>query len=180
MSNRIPTGIPGVSIHEMVVHGDQRGWLSESYREEWFDGIKFVQENTVFSKANVFRGLHYQIDKPQGKLLSVLAGQIVDVIVDIRPKSVTFKERLCVDLVEGKAIWIPPGIAHGFYAPEPSVVCYKLTEYYNPEGQRVLYWNDPNIKKGFQGFAENLILSERDKNGAAFEEILSELNLHFG
>jgi len=148
-----PTSIPDVILVKPRVFGDHRGFFLESYVKSRFAaaGInaEFVQDNHSKSGQGVLRGLHYQIRQPQGKLVRVTAGEVFDVAVDLRCSSPTFGQwvgaRLSADNFQ--MLWIPPGFAHGFYvlSPEGAEFQYKCTDYYAPEHERVLLWNDPAI-----------------------------------
>jgi dTDP-4-dehydrorhamnose 3,5-epimerase len=147
-----PTKIPDVLLIKPKVFEDPRGFFLESYREDRFieAGInrKFVQENHSESHRGVLRGLHYQIRQAQGKLVRVVSGEIFDVAVDIRRSSPAFGRWVGIVLsAENRyQLWIPPGFAHGFYVlSERAEVIYKVTDYYAPEWDRSLLWNDPQI-----------------------------------
>ena len=151
----IQTTIPDVLLFKPKMFGDNRGFFMETFRQEWLaeNGINFnfVQDNHSSSSKGVLRGLHYQIQKPQGKLVRVIQGEVFDVAVDLRRNSPTFGKSVGVILSkENKNIlWVPPGFAHGFLVlTESAEFCYKCTEYYAPEHERSLLWNDPvlNIK----------------------------------
>jgi dTDP-4-dehydrorhamnose 3,5-epimerase len=170
-----PTRIPEVLVIEPKVFEDPRGFFFESYNRRTFrEAIgfagEFVQDNQSFSVRNVLRGLHYQHRKPQGKLVTVLAGEIFDVAVDMRRSSPTFGQCASVNLSGGshRLLWIPPGFAHGFLVlSEHALVQYKVTEYYAPDDERTLFWNDPelDIQWPLDGEA---ILSEKDQRGVRF------------
>jgi dTDP-4-dehydrorhamnose 3,5-epimerase len=173
----IPTKIPDVAILEPKVFYDERGFFFESYNRQNFTEIaghvvNFVQDNHSRSKQNVLRGLHYQIQQPQGKLVRVIVGSIFDVAVDIRKSSPTFGQWVGCELsAENKhQIWIPPGFAHGFVVlSEFAEVLYKTTDYYAPQYERCILWNDPNLAIDWQ-FAGNPILSAKDQAGKPFLE----------
>ena len=147
------THIPDVLIFEPKVFGDDRGFFYESFNERRFaelTGIEasFVQDNHSKSARNVLRGLHYQIQQPQGKLVRVVAGEVFDVAVDIRKNSATFGHWVGVILsAENKRqLWVPPGFAHGFVVTSESAeFLYKTTDYWAPEHERSILWNDPAI-----------------------------------
>lgn len=171
------TEIPDVIIIEPKVFGDDRGFFYESFNAHRFaedtgvDAV-FVQDNHSKSAQNVLRGLHYQIQHPQGKLVRVTAGEVFDIAVDIRRSSPTFGRWLGVVLsAENKRqLWIPPGFAHGFLVTSPSAeFLYKTTDYYAPEHERCLLWNDPIIGIDWPLSAEPL-LSAKDKLGKLFSE----------
>lgn len=145
----IETAIPDLLIFEPRVFGDERGFFVETFRESHFTqrGIEahFVQDNHSASSKGVLRGLHYQIKQPQGKLVRVIAGEVYDVAVDLRRSSPTFGRHVGTHLsAENKKIfWVPPGFAHGFLVlSERAEFVYKCTEYYAPEHDRSLLWND--------------------------------------
>ena len=170
--NIIPLAIPDVLIIEPKVFGDDRGFFFESFNHAKFEAaigmqVKFVQDNHSKSAENVLRGMHYQIQHPQGKLVRVVQGVVFDVAVDIRKKSPTFGqwvgEVLSAD--SKKQLWIPEGFAHGFVVlSKTAEFLYKTTDYYAPEFERCIAWNDPEIaiKWPINGAA---ILSAKDKLG---------------
>lgn len=172
-----PTEISEVLVLESKVFSDERGFFLESYNRRKFNeatGLKvdFVQDNQSFSVRNVLRGLHYQIRQPQGKLVQVLAGEIFDVVVDLRRSSPTFKKWTGTNLSAGthRALWVPPGFAHGFLVvSEHAIVQYKATDFYAPEHERVLHWNDPalNIRWPLETAP---LLSPRDAKGVLLAE----------
>ncbi len=149
----IPTFIPEVLIVEPKVHGDARGFFFESYNESAFrdaTGVSpvFVQDNHSRSAKGVLRGLHYQVRQPQGKLVRVVRGSAFDVAVDVRKKSPTFGRWVGVELSEQnhRQLWIPEGFAHGFLVTSESAdFVYKATDYYAPQHERCIAWNDPKI-----------------------------------
>ena len=168
--NIIPTKIPDVVIIEPRVFGDDRGFFLESYNERAFaeaTGVTthFVQDNHSRSRQNVLRGLHYQIQQPQGKLVRVVVGSVFDVAVDIRKSSPTFGQWVsCMLSAENKRLfWVPPGFAHGFLVlSEVAEFLYKTTDYYAPEHERSILWNDPDL--GIDWPMEGTpILSGKDK-----------------
>ncbi|NJD34880.1 MAG: dTDP-4-dehydrorhamnose 3,5-epimerase [Betaproteobacteria bacterium] len=148
----IPTSIPEVVLLEPKVFGDERGFFYESWNKRTFaeSGIAadFVQDNHSKSRKNVLRGLHYQIEHAQGKLVRVTAGEVYDVAVDLRRSSPTFGQWVGFTLsAEDKRMaWIPPGFAHGFCVTSDSAeFLYKTTDYYSPAHERTLLWNDPQL-----------------------------------
>ena len=171
----VRTEIPEVLLLEPRVFEDARGVAFESYNRRTFkeaSGLDplFVQENRSTSRRNVLRGLHYQIQKSQGKLVSVLRGEIYDVAVDLRRGSPTFGKwvgfRLAAD--ERRMAWIPRGFAHGFLAlSEPAEVLYKLDELWAPEHERTIAWNDPTIGVRWPLQGEP-VLSDKDRRGTPF------------
>jgi dTDP-4-dehydrorhamnose 3,5-epimerase len=166
------TAIPDVLIIEPKVFGDQRGFFFESFNQEAFNHVtglnaKFVQDNHSRSGKGVLRGLHYQIQQPQGKLVRVVSGEVLDVAVDIRRSSPTFGKAVSV-LLSGenhKQLWVPAGFAHGFVVlSETADFLYKTTDYYAPAFERCILWNDPAIGIDWQ-LAEQPKLSGKDALG---------------
>jgi dTDP-4-dehydrorhamnose 3,5-epimerase len=147
-----PAGIPDVLVVEPEVHGDERGFFLETWHAARYAeagiGLPFVQDNHSRSVHGTLRGLHYQIDRPQGKLVRVITGEIFDVAVDLRRSSPTFG-RWVGAVLSGdhrRQLWVPPGFAHGFYVTSESAdVIYKCTDYYAREHDRTLRWNDPEV-----------------------------------
>ena len=168
-----PTKIPDVFIIEPKVFGDERGFFFESFNQKNFTektGItsEFVQDNHSRSVKGVLRGLHYQIQQTQGKLLRVIAGEIFDVAVDMRKSSPNFGEWVgCILSAENKRqFWIPPGFAHGFLVTSDiAEVLYKTTDYYAPEYERSLLWNDPDLGIDWPLEGITPILSVKDQAG---------------
>jgi dTDP-4-dehydrorhamnose 3,5-epimerase len=164
--------IPDVLIIEPKVFGDERGFFFESFNQKRFEeltGVKshFVQDNHSRSAQYVLRGLHYQIRQPQGKLVRVTAGEVFDVCVDLRKHSETFGHSVAVMLSaqNHRQLWIPPGFAHGFLVVSSHAeFLYKTTDYYAPEHERSLLWNDPALGIDWPLTAEPL-LSAKDKIG---------------
>jgi dTDP-4-dehydrorhamnose 3,5-epimerase len=149
----IPTAIPEVLIIEPKVFGDERGFFFESFNSQQFAeligrDVHFVQDNHSRSAKNVLRGLHYQIQQPQGKLVRVVQGKVFDVAVDIRRSSPTFGQHVGVELsAENKRLfWVPEGFAHGFVVlSDTADFLYKTTNYWSPEFERSIAWNDPAL-----------------------------------
>ena len=149
----IATAIPDVLIIEPKVFGDERGFFFESFNHRQFAelvgrDVNFVQDNHSRSAQNVLRGLHYQIQQPQGKLVRVVQGAVFDVVLDIRKSSATFGQHVALELsAENKQmLWIPKGFAHGFMViSETAEFLYKTTDYYAPEYERSVAWNDPAL-----------------------------------
>ncbi|MFT6270727.1 MAG: dTDP-4-dehydrorhamnose 3,5-epimerase [Alphaproteobacteria bacterium] len=170
------TSIPDVKIIIPKVFGDERGFFMETFREDWFkqevDNVDFVQDNHSKSAKGILRGLHYQTEKTQGKLLRVTSGEVYDVAVDMREYSTTFGQHVGVILSEDnhRQLWVPAGFAHGFYVmSESAEFVYKCTEYYAPEFEVSVAWDDPflDIKWPFvNGQAPSL--SAKDADGTAF------------
>ena len=172
----IPTSLSGVVILEPRVFGDERGFFLESYNEKAFAEVgivgKFVQDNHSSSRRNVLRGLHYQIKQSQGKLVRVVEGEILDVAVDVRRSSPTFGgwEAVRLSSENKRMLWIPVGFAHGFRViSERAQVLYKTTDYYAPQHERTLAWNDPDLKIKWELDGQPIV-SEKDQRGTAFRE----------
>jgi len=173
---KISTPLEGVFVLEPKVFGDTRGFFMESYNERAMSeaGIhqRFVQDNHSYSTRNVVRGLHYQIQHVQGKLVRVVIGEILDVAVDLRRSSLTFGQWSAVTLSAGNKhmLWIPPGFAHGFRVlSEDAHVLYKATDYYVPEAERTLAWNDPELAIDWQLTSEPVV-SGKDQRGTRFRD----------
>lgn len=170
-----PTAIPDVVVVEPVVHRDRRGffletWHAEKYRQAGLD-VGFVQDNHSGSVANTLRGLHYQIEHPQGKLVRVTAGEIFDVAVDLRRSSPTFGKWVGVTLSARNRLqlWVPPGFAHGYYVTgDGAEVVYKCTDAYFEEHERTLRWNDPVVGITWP-LAGPPLTSGKDAAGLPFE-----------
>ena len=149
----IPTAIPDVLILEPNVFGDARGFFFESWNQRAFDAavgrpVRFVQDNHSASARNVLRGLHYQLKQSQGKLVRVAAGEVYDVAVDLRRSSPTFGKAVgeILSVENRRMMWVPEGFAHGFAVlSERAEFLYKTTDYYAPEHERTLLWNDPAL-----------------------------------
>ncbi len=174
---KIETSLPGVFVLEPRVFGDERGFFLESYSERVFAELgiqeKFRQDNHSYSTRNVLRGLHYQIKQVQGKLVRVAVGEILDVAVDVRRGFPTFGKWEAVTLSgeNKRMIWIPPGFAHGFRViSEAAHVLYKATDYYAPEYERTLAWNDPDVKIDWKLKAEPIV-SAKDQRGISLREV---------
>lgn len=173
----IQTAIPEVVILEPKVFGDARGFFFESYNENAFAAAtglrpRFVQDNHSRSAKNVLRGLHYQIEQPQGKLVRVAAGEVFDVAVDIRKSSPTFGQWVGVMLSaeNRRMMWVPEGFAHGFVVlSEFAEFLYKTTDFYAPEHERCIRWDDPDIGVDWplQGAP---LLSAKDGRGTPFKD----------
>lgn len=172
--NAISTAIADLLILEPKVFGDDRGFFFESFNERRFldaiqasEPIHFVQDNHSKSARNVLRGLHYQIRQPQGKLVRVVAGEVFDVVVDLRRSSPAFGKWVGVTLSADnkRQLWVPPGFAHGFVVTSESAeFLYKTTDYWAPEHERCIAWNDPAI--GIDWPIDTApSLSEKDRNG---------------
>jgi dTDP-4-dehydrorhamnose 3,5-epimerase len=174
--NVVETSLPGVLIIEPKVFGDERGffmetWNGRRYEEAGLPG-RFVQDNLSYSARGVLRGLHFQNPQPQGKLVSVLRGEVFDVAVDVRVGSPTFGEWTSVTLsAENKRqFYVPPDFAHGFLVTgEDAIFCYKCTDYYVPSSEGILLWNDPEI--GIEWPTDAPTLSERDGKAPPLREM---------
>jgi dTDP-4-dehydrorhamnose 3,5-epimerase len=166
------TAIPGLLLLEPAIHEDERGFFFESFNQKRFEdatglNIRFVQDNHSRSVKRVLRGLHYQIRRPQGKLLRVTAGEVFDVAVDLRRSSPTFGKFVGIVLsaANKKQLWIPEGFAHGYLVlSDAAEVLYKTTDYYAPEHERCLIWNDPDVGIDWPKVGEP-ILSAKDRLG---------------
>ena len=171
----ISTKIPDVLLLEPFVFRDERGffletWNAQTFRNEVKLDVQFVQDNHSRSACGVLRGLHYQVRQPQGKLVRVARGRIFDVAVDLRKSKPTFGRWVSQELSEDnhRQLWVPPGFAHGFLVlSEVADVLYKTTDYYAPECERCLIWNDPQIAVDWPRNHAPL-LSAKDRSGIAF------------
>lgn len=176
----IPTNIADVFIVEPKVIDDEFGWCMESFNAEEFGialgrGISFVQENQAFSNQWTLRGIHYQKEQPQGKLVSVVQGLIFDVVVDTREKSETYGQWFGAELSElnHKQIWLPPGLAHGFLVLSSTAeVLYKVTDYYHPQSEVCLAWNDSEVAIQWPlPDGVHPILSAKDRRGLSLKQL---------
>jgi dTDP-4-dehydrorhamnose 3,5-epimerase len=173
----VQTAIPEVLIIEPQVFGDERGFFFESFNQQKFEsltGVKanFVQDNHSKSAVNVLRGLHYQIQQPQGKLVRVVAGEVFDVAVDLRRQSKTFGKWVGVILSgeNKRQLWVPPGFAHGFVVlKDGTEFLYKTTDYYAPQHERCIRWDDPEIGIEWP-LAGEPVLSGKDQLGLALSQ----------
>jgi dTDP-4-dehydrorhamnose 3,5-epimerase len=172
------TAIPDLLIIEPKVFGDDRGFFFESFNQRRFTELtgitdSFVQDNHSKSARNVLRGLHYQIRQPQGKLVRVIAGEVLDIAVDVRRSSPSFGKAVSVRLsAENKTmLWIPKGFAHGFVVLSDSAeFLYKTTDYWAPEHERCIIWNDPDLNIDWQLGGATPLLSGKDQVGKRFAE----------
>ena len=168
------TELADVLVLEPKVFPDARGHFLETYNRRAFRDavgldVEFVQDNQSFSVRNVLRGLHYQIRQTQGKLVQVLAGEIYDVVVDLRRRSPTFGRWTAVELSAAthRMLWVPQGFAHGFLVrSEQALVQYKVTDDYAPEHERTLLWNDPEL--GIRWPTDAPVLNDKDRRGTPF------------
>lgn len=173
----IPTNIPDVLIIEPTVYGDDRGFFYESFNQRLWNeatglNCEFVQDNHSRSVKNVLRGLHYQINHPQGKLVRVTVGEVFDVAVDIRQKSPTFGQWVGVTLTAAnkRQLWVPEGFAHGFVVvSDVAEFLYKTTDYWYPEFERSIIWNDPLLAIEWPLEGEP-VLAKKDAAGSSFAE----------
>lgn len=165
------------STHYLNKFKDNRGFFYESFSRDLSKQMEksFVQDNISFSKAGVIRGLHYQWDKPMGKLIHVISGSIIDHIVDIRENSEYYGKSYKFELNDknSKILWVPPGYAHGFEALQDSVVMYKCTSYYNQIGEGCINFFDKNLNLNLIIDQKDVIISEKDKKGVTWEEYKS-------
>ncbi len=165
--------IPDVVIMEPKTFGDHRGFFMETFRDSFFRqkvaDVSFVQDNHSKSSQGILRGLHYQINQPQGKLVRVISGEVFDVAVDLRRSSPTFKRWIGVELSaeNRKILWVPPGFAHGFYVLSTKAeFVYKCTEYYAPEHERCVKWDDLDIGINWPIIPKTIpVLSPKDEAG---------------
>ena len=174
------TDIEGVYIIEPVLHGDERGYFMESFSERDFEAqtslnVRFVQDNESRSRKGVLRGLHFQREPyAQAKLVRVVQGRVLDVAVDIRPESPTFGKYVATELsgTNHRQMFIPKGFAHGYVVLEDDTVFqYKCDEYYHPEAEGGIAWNDPQIAVAWGVAESEVILSEKDKHRPLLNEL---------
>ena len=176
--NVIETEIPEVLLIEPKVFGDERGFFMESFNQRNFSektgvNLEFVQDNHSRSSQGVLRGLHYQIQQAQGKLLRATLGEIFDVAVDIRKNSPNFGKWVgyLLSAENKRQLWVPPGFAHGFFVvSETADVLYKTTDYYAPEYERSILWNDSEIGISWPINGIEVKLSQKDKDGTTLKE----------
>jgi dTDP-4-dehydrorhamnose 3,5-epimerase len=171
------TALPGVLVLTPAVYRDNRGAFLETWNlrrmEEAGLPTTWVQDNFSISKKNVLRGIHYQIIQPQGKLVRVAYGAVLDVAVDLRRSSSHFGKHVAVELSEenGRMLWIPPGFGHAFLALTETVgFSYKVTDYYSAAGERTILWDDPELAIAWPVDAASVIVSEKDAQGTKFRE----------
>ena len=176
--NVVSLAIPEVLSIEPVVHGDDRGFFLESWHAARYGAagiaLPFVQDNHSRSVRGTLRGLHYQLEQPQGKLVRVTAGEVFDVAVDLRRSSPTFGQWVSAVLSDAnrRQLWVPPGFAHGFYVLSPSAdLLYKCTEYYAPEHDRTLHWDDADVGIRWPLVeGRSPLLSAKDAAGSCFRD----------
>jgi dTDP-4-dehydrorhamnose 3,5-epimerase len=167
------TALPGVLLLTPTIFSDDRGFFFETFnlRRMAEAGLpaNWTQDNFSVSKKNVLRGIHYQITQPQGKLVRVTHGAVLDVAVDLRRSSATFGKHVAVELSgeNGEMLWIPEGFGHGFLVlSEVAGFAYKVTDYYSPAGERTIVWNDPDLAIPWPVEPADVIVSEKDQKGA--------------
>jgi dTDP-4-dehydrorhamnose 3,5-epimerase len=170
----IPTSLPGILLIEPRVFADERGFFMETFQARKFAeagiSVEFVQDNHSGSERGSLRGLHYQIHQAQGKLVRAVVGEVFDVVVDLRRSSPAFGkwEGFCLSDEKKQQLWVPPGYAHGFYVLSSwAEVIYKTTDFYAPQWERTLLWNDPalGIEWPLSKAGDQVILSEKDAQG---------------
>ncbi len=172
-----PTAIADVMVIEPKLFGDARGFFFESFNQKAFNeatglDVQFVQDNHSRSAKGVLRGLHYQLQQPQGKLVRVVRGVVFDVAVDIRPGSTTFGQWVGIELSEDnhKQFWVPPGFAHGFIVLSDSAdFLYKTSDYYAPQHERCIAWNDPDLAIAWPDVGMAPLLSAKDQAGSSLK-----------
>lgn len=181
--NILPTTIPDVVLIEPKVFGDARGFFMETWHKQKYSqlglDVDFVQDNHSRSTKGVLRGLHYQLQNPQGKLVRVVTGTVFDVAVDIRKGSPTFAQWVGVTLSEDnhRQLYIPPGFAHGFCVLSDSAdFLYKCTEFYAPQDEHGILWNDPNI--GIEWPGHDFIISEKDNGNPLLNQATNNLPVY--
>ena len=171
------TSLPGVLVLTPRIFRDDRGHFFETYNQrvmaEAGMPVLWPQDNFSLSKRNVLRGIHYQVTQPQGKLVRVTHGAVLDVAVDLRRSSATFGKHVAVELSGENAqmLWVPPGFGHGFLVlSEVAGFAYKVTDYYSPAGERTIAWNDPDIAISWPVSTADAIVSDKDQKGALLRD----------
>lgn len=173
-----PTNIPDVLMIEPKFFGDERGFFFESFNQREFESainqsVRFVQDNHSKSKRGVLRGLHYQLEHTQGKLVRVTKGAVFDVVVDLRQSSATFAQWVGVELSEHnrKQLWIPSGFAHGFLVlSDEAEFLYKTTDYYHPQSEQSIVWNDTTLKIQWPEIGITPLLNPKDAQGMVWDQ----------
>lgn len=176
----VNTSIPEVKIIEPQVFGDSRGFFSETYRDEWFKqnvaNVSFVQDNHSMSSKGILRGMHYQTQNTQGKLVRVISGEVYDVAIDMRENSSSFGQWFgtLLSAENKRQMWVPAGFAHGFYVTSPTAeFVYKCTDYYAPQFEKSVLWNDPALNIDWPiDKGDSPQLSEKDIAGDLFADAL--------
>jgi len=170
------TKLQGVLVLEPACFRDSRGLLMETFNQARMASLglptDFKQDNFSLSRASVVRGIHYQIGKPQGKLVRVVTGEALDVVVDLRRSSPTFGQHVSIELSgdAAKMVWIPEGFGHGFSVlSEHVALTYKVTDYYSGVSERTILWNDPALGIDWRVAAEDAVLSDKDRAGVRFD-----------
>ncbi len=175
----IDTKIPDVKIIEPTVFGDERGFFMETWNQKRFEEVvtgkptSFVQDNHSKSRKGILRGLHYQTENTQGKLVRVISGEVFDVAVDIRKGSPTFGKWVgeYLSAENKRQLWVPEGFAHGFYVTsEEAEFVYKCTDFYNPDAEHSIVWNDAELTIDWPTNGEEPLLAEKDRLGVSFME----------
>jgi dTDP-4-dehydrorhamnose 3,5-epimerase len=171
------TSLAGVLVLTPKIYRDSRGAFCETWNQRSMTDVgvptNWVQDNFSVSKKNVLRGIHYQVIQPQGKLVRVTHGAVLDVAVDLRRNSPTFAKHVAVELSgeNGLMLWIPVGFGHAFLTlTEEAGFTYKVTDYYSPIGERTIVWNDPELAIPWPITQEHVILSDKDRSGATLQE----------
>lgn len=173
-----PTAIPDVLVIEPTVFGDDRGWFFESFNEKDFSAavgksVSFVQDNHSSSKKGVLRGLHYQMEQTQGKLVRVCHGAVFDIAVDLRRSSLTFGKWMGVELSaeNKKQLWVPPGFAHGFLVlSETAEFLYKTTDYWHAGSEKCIVWNDETLNIQWPNLGMRPVLNPKDAAGLTWND----------
>jgi dTDP-4-dehydrorhamnose 3,5-epimerase len=170
------TSLPGVLIVTPRIHSDSRGAFWETWNLKAFESAglpaTWFQDNFSVSTKNVVRGIHYQVIQPQGKLVRAAFGAVLDIAVDLRRNSPCFGKHVAVELSEenGRMLWIPEGFGHAFLVlSDRAGFAYKVTDYYNPKGERTIVWNDPDLAIPWPINPEEAVVSEKDANGATLQ-----------
>lgn len=176
LMNKIETSLPGLFIVEPRIFPDARGFFLETYNQRTMAELgiteAFVQDNHSFSAHKVLRGLHYQVERPQGKLVRVIVGEVLDVAVDLRKNSATFGKWEAIRLSgeNKRSLWIPPGFAHGFLVRSDGAhLLYKVTDFYSADFERTIAWNDPDLKIDWKLQGEPVV-SAKDQRGTLFRD----------
>ena len=165
--------IPDVKVFTPDVYEDDRGYFFESFRASWLPGVEFVQDNQSLSSKNTLRGLHYQLENPQGKLVRVVKGAVFDIAVDLRRSSDHFGRWIGRILTQRnrEIFWVPPGFAHGFLVlTDRAEFVYKCTNYYTPGDEYTIAWDDPTLGIDWPTEALPPVLSDKDRNAPTFED----------